>query len=1147
MFASAYAVDETYALDDVFNRHQGRVFATGLQALIRMAIEQKRLDSSIGLNTAGFISGYRGSPVAGLDLALTKKKALLDAHNIQFHPGLNEALAASTVFGTQQVEATGAARVDGVFAMWYGKGPGVDWAGDAIKHGNAYGTSPHGGVLAIAGDDHGAVSSTMAHQSDQTFKAWSMPVLNPATVADYIQTGLYGWALSRFSGAWVGFKAIAETVEGAAAIDLVSARQPFVIPSGFKSEAGDLHLRLTDPPSVEIEARLLAKVEAARAFAHANRPDRLISDPDRARLVILTTGKAHSDLMEALRRLGFEDPGLLREAGIRIMNIVQSWPIDTGHVRHSLRDAETVLVVEEKRPLIEEQVIELLFRDGRSDVRVLGKKDEYQNSLLPASGELRPHLLAPVLRDELERIMSGFDLGPRLDAILPDGISEPEAHRTPFFCSGCPHNSSTVLPEGSIAFGGIGCHIMAAWMDRGTVGTTQMGGEGTNWIGMAPFVEMNHVFQNLGDGTYMHSGSLAIRAAIAAKSNITFKILFNDAVAMTGGQRHDGALDVPAITRQVQSEGVERIVVVADDPGKYPAGCGMANGVELRHRRDLDKVQIKLRQTKGVSVMIFDQTCAAEKRRRRKRGNYPDPQKRVVINDLVCEACGDCSKTSNCMSIQPLETALGIKRQIDQSSCNKDYSCVDGFCPSFVTVEGAELAKPAGLDANLIHSMADDLPHPLLPAIDSVYEVLVTGIGGTGVLTVGAVIGMAAHLENRAVSVLDFTGLAQKGGAVLSHVRLANSQSSLHQSRIEPRQAHALIACDLVTAADNAAMMTLDSSRSRAVGNGDAMITADFIKDPRFALPLERLRKRIAKRLSHSELPLIDAQKLAAKTLGDTIGANILMLGFAWQRGLLPLSLRAIERAIELNGLAIDANKQAFAIGRIAADDPAALYARFDKDASLPRTLSEVIQHRADFLTSYQDQAYAQSYVDFVEKIELAERPWRKSGGQPEIAMAVARNLFKLMAYKDSYEVARLHTDGRFDTQLNGMFEGKITKRFYMSPPGLSLLKRSSTSKKIALGSWIEPILRLLAKGKHVRGKRLDPMGWTKERRQNRHLIAQYREMLEMSAANLSAGNLTQVKLIAELPDLIRGFGHVREANLEIYRTKRRELMTAFA
>ena len=680
--------NQGYRLDDAYTRETGAVYLTGTRALIRLLLTQRRVDRAAGLTTNGFVSGYRGSPLAGLDRAMGGARGFLQANGIHFQPGLNEALAATAVMGSQQVEAFGKAKVDGVFGLWYGKGPGVDWAGDAIRHGHAYGTSKHGGVLLVAGDDHGAMSSTMAHNSDETLVAWHIPVLNPANIADYLDLGLYGYALSRFSGGWVGFKAISEVVEGAARVVLPDRLSGFVEPAGAPEAPGGVHFRFLDPPSVAIEERLHVKAERARMFGAANRVDRTIADPVKARLGVVTVGKAHGDTMEALRRLGFADAGAIAGLGVRLIRVRQSWPLDRDGMRAFARGLETILVVEEKRPLVEGQLRDLLY--GTADAPlILGKTDGRGGTLLPAHGELRPHRLLDVLAPLLERAAPGLDLDDRRRGLKTPPVPAVDRARTPYFCAGCPHSSSTKLPEGSRAFGGIGCHIMAAWMDRGTIGTTHMGGEGTNWLGLAPFTEHRHVFQNLGDGTYFHSGSLAVRAAVAAKARITFKILFNDAVAMTGGQAHDGPLDVPRITRQMRAEGVERIVIVGDDIAKYEDASDLAPGTTLHDRAGLLDVETSLRDYDGVSVLVYDQTCAAEKRRRRKRGTVPDPNRRLVINEAVCEGCGDCSVKSNCVAIVPKATEFGVKRQVDPSACNKDETCLEGFCPSFVAIEGA--------------------------------------------------------------------------------------------------------------------------------------------------------------------------------------------------------------------------------------------------------------------------------------------------------------------------------------------------------------------------------------------------------------------------------------------------------------------------
>ncbi len=1141
-------LDLGYRLNDRYTRERGRVFISGTQALVRLLLEQRRLDRALGLKTAGFVSGYRGSPLAGLDQALWAARDLLEKENVRFQPGVNEALAATAVLGSQQVESEGRATVDGVFAMWYGKGPGVDCAGDAIKHAHAYGTSPRGGVLLVAGDDHGAVSSTMAHQSDQTLAAWSIPVLNPAGVADYLGLGLYGWALSRFSGGWVGFKAIAETVESAATVELAGLPPRFATPDDFAPPRGGLHFRWRDPPSVAIEERLQKKLEAALAFARANPPDRLVVEAPDARLGIVTVGKAHGDLMEALRLLGFEDGPAIARLGVRIYKVAQSFPLEGAGIRRFARGLRTILVVEEKRPLVELQIKDLLYGHGPE---VVGKKDRAQRPLLPATGELRPHRLLPALAGLLGELHPTLDLGPILRRFQIAAPEEPDlVRRTPYFCSGCPHNGSTRVPDGSKAMAGIGCHIMATWMpDRQTVGITQMGGEGANWVGLAPFVETPHVFQNLGDGTYFHSGHLAIRQAVAAGSRITYKILYNDAVAMTGGQPVDGKLGVGQITRQVWDEGVRRIVVVSDEPAKHGDSTDLAPGVEVHDRHELDRVQRELRDYPGVSVLVYDQTCAAEKRRRRKHGKAPEPARRAFINELVCEGCGDCSKKSNCLSVVPLDTELGTKRAIDQSSCNTDLSCVDGFCPSFVTVEGGTLRKPLGLDptspALAPHFAA--LPLPVVDGREPVYDLLVTGVGGTGVLTVGAVVGMAAHLEGRGATVLDFTGLAQKGGAVLSHVRIARPGAAVTQPRIEPGDAEAVIACDLVVAAGAEARRTLRAGVSQVVASTHALPTADLIRDPSSRIDVERLARRLEQAAGPGRVDLVDAHRLALAVTGDAIGANVLLLGFAWQKGLVPVGLGALERAIELNGVAVPANQRAFAWGRLAAHDPALVARLVDEtegpERRPPEGLEDLVAHRRGFLVGYQSEAYAAAYEDFVRRVALVERE-AVGPGEPRLAPAVAEGLFRLMAYKDEYEVARLFTDGRFQERLRRTFEGDPVLRFHMAPPFLGRRRKGDEAPaKITLGPWMLRAMRLLAPLKVLRGTALDPFGRTAERRMERRLIAGYRATIEEVLSHLRPETLDRSVAIAGLAGTIRGYGHIKTRSVEAYERTRDALL----
>ncbi len=1139
-------LDLDYRLEDRYRRRSGRVYLTGVQALVRLLLEQHRLDTARGLATAGFVSGYRGSPLAGFDLELARAASFLEEERVRFRPAVNEALAATAVMGSQQVEAFGGARVDGVFALWYGKGPGVDWAGDAIKHGNAYGTSPRGGVLAVAGDDHGAVSSTMAHQSDQTFAAWYLPVLVPASIEDYLLFGLYGFALSRFCGAWVGFKAIAETVEGAASVVLPEHWPEFRRPEDFRPPADGLHFRWNDPPSVAIEARLARKLEAAEAFARANPLiDRMVVEAEEARLGVVTVGKAHGDLLEAFAALGFRDERAIARLGVRIYKVGQSFPLEASRIRAFARGLEEIFVIEEKRPFVESRIRDLLYDpSGGRRPRVVGKRDERGVELLPAFGELRTHMIAPVLAERLRRLHPELDFAGRLARLERPAPPPAEVRRVPWFCSGCPHNRSTLVPEGSKAMGGIGCHIMATWMDRGTVGITHMGGEGANWTGLAPFVETPHVFQNLGDGTYFHSGLLAIRQAVAAKLRITYKILYNDAVARTGGQHVDGQLTVPQITRQLHAEGVERIIVVSDEPGKYPRDAGFAPDVEIRHRRELLAVEKELREYPGVSVLVYDQTCAAEKRRRRKRGTFPDPARRAFINELVCEACGDCSRKSNCLSIVPVETPLGTKRRIDQSSCNKDFSCVEGFCPSFVTVEGGGLRKHAGLSGPEIEQRLAALPQPELPAIGQGFDLLVTGVGGTGVLTVGAILGMAAHLEGRPVSVLDFTGLAQKGGAVLSHVRIGGRPPA--RARIEPGEADALLACDPVVAASPEALATLRRGHSRVVANVHALPTADIVRDPDYRIDTGRLLERLRRAAGEDRVGTIDAHRLALAVTGDAIGANVLLTGYAFQKGLIPLSLAAIERAIELNGVSVEANRRAFAWGRLAAVDPDFVAGLLAPEEGPPQGFEALLAHRREYLAAYQDEAYAASYEALVREVAARERALFGEG-RTALAEAVAEGLFRTMAVKDEYEVARLFTEGSFERRLRETFAGDYRLRFHLAPPFLSWLKDGrGHPRKFAFGSWILPVMRLLARMKRLRGTPFDPFGRTAERRLERRLREEYRAMIGQLLEGLDHHNYGTAVALAALPDLVRGFGHVRRAAVARYEERRRALLEEF-
>jgi indolepyruvate ferredoxin oxidoreductase len=1145
-----------YALEDRYRLDKGRVYLTGIQALVRLPMMQRQRDLKAGLNTGGFISGYRGSPLGMYDNALWGAKRYLKENNIHFQPGLNEDLAATSVWGSQQTNLFPKATVDGVFGIWYGKGPGVDRSMDVLKHANSAGTSQYGGVIALAGDDHGAQSSTLPHQSEQVFAAAMIPVINPANVQEYLDFGLLGFALSRYSGCWIGFKAISETVESGASVWVDPERLQVVMPTDFQLPPGGLGIRNPDPP-MEQERRLHGpKMAAVKAFVRANGFDRIVIEPPRPRIGIMTTGKAYLDTRQALEDLGLSDERC-RALGIRLYKVGMTWPLEPEGARRFAEGLQEVIVIEEKRSNLEEQLVHLLY-NAPADRRpmVIGKADEAGHIILPSEGELSPTGVALVIAG---RLMKHGGDSPELKQRLARleakekllNAPPPKVARTPYFCSGCPHNTSTKVPEGSRAMAGIGCHGMAVWMpERNTALISHMGGEGVTWVGQAPFTAEKHVFQNLGDGTYYHSGLMAIRQSAAAGINITYKILFNDAVAMTGGQPHDGPLSVPEITRQVEAEGAKKIVVVTDEPDKYPLGSGFAHGVTIRHRDDLDAVQKELREIPGLTVLVYDQTCAAEKRRRRKRGTFPDPDKRVFINDAVCEGCGDCSDKSNCVSVKPLETELGRKRQIDQSNCNKDFSCLNGFCPSFVTVHGGTPAKAKRPQLKLVQ---DDpfaaLPMPTLRPLDEAYGILITGIGGTGVITVGALIGMAAHLEGKGCTVLDFTGLAQKNGAVMSHVRLAPKPEDLHAVRIAAGGANLVLGCDMVVAASPAALSRIEPGVTRAVINGYMTPVAAFVMNGDMDLGTEAMMKSIRDAAGNEAASFVDGTGLATAILGDSIATNLFMLGYAWQKGLVPLSLAAIERAIELNGVAVDTSKRTFAWGRLAAHNLGAVQAaakptlRVEKPAA--RTLSEIVAKRVEFLTAYQDKAYAERYRGFVDRVASVEK--ERARGRSGLAEAVAKSLYKLMAYKDEYEVARLYTDGEFLKKLGAQFEGDYKISFHLAPP-LFADRDPGTGelKKREYGAWMMNAFRVLASLKRLRGTMFDVFGYTEERKMERRLIAEYEAMVDSLLGTLDQNNHGLAVQIASVPETMRGFGHIKEKNVVAAKAREASLLAAY-
>ncbi|MFU0506970.1 indolepyruvate ferredoxin oxidoreductase family protein [Pseudaminobacter sp. NGMCC 1.201702] len=1124
------------ALDDKFDLSKERVFLSGAQAIVRMLLMQRERDRRAGLDTAGFVSGYRGSPLGGLDLQLWRAKQQLQQSNIVFQAGLNEELAATACWGSQQAELLGEGRHDGVFSLWYGKGPGVDRSGDVFRHANLAGSSKHGGVLALMGDDHMAESSTNAHATEFLFVDTMMPILNPAGVQELIDYGLYGYAMSRFSGTWTAIKCVKDNIESTASVDASLERLDIVLPEFDRPPSG-LNIR-HEIDMLGQEARLHEyKRAAASAFVRANNLNRIVYSGGRnARIGIISVGKSYLDVRQALDDIGI-DERRANEIGVRLFKIACPWPLDFEHVADFVRGLEMVIVVEEKRSLIEVQLRENLYGTAMQP-SIVGKKDERGGWLFPAKGSLDPNDIAIALGERIlkvigpsEEIAGHVSRLRQFQAML--ATTTDVASRTPFFCSGCPHNSSTRVPDGSIAAAGIGCHFMALWMDRSTIGFTAMGGEGAQWIGQAPFSKREHIFQNLGDGTYNHSGVLAIRFALASGANITYKILYNDAVAMTGGQPHEGNLTVDMIARQVHAEGVRRIAIVTDEPEKYGGVAEFPAGATIHHRDELDQVQRELREVKGVSVLLYDQTCAAEKRRRRKRGAFPDPDKRVFINELVCEGCGDCGVQSNCVSIQPVETEFGRKRKIDQSGCNKDFSCVNGFCPSFVTVHGARIRKAEGIAGKA--DPLEGVPEPRSAPIGKGWSSIINGVGGTGVVTVGAILGMAAHLEGKGCGMIDMAGLAQKGGSVFTHVRIAARPEDIHAIRVSAGKADLVLGCDLVVSGAGKVLAAVRQNHTVFVVNTAEIMPGEFARSADFSLPVERLKKAVREAAGDDHAHFFDATRTTTALFGSSLGANMFMLGFGYQHGGLPLTAEAIERAIELNGQAVAMNIAAFRWGRRAAHEPEFVRALVERperpsDVKIARTLDDIIARRAEFLTAYQNAAYARRYSERIADIRQAEGD--AVAGSTVVTEAAARNLFRLMAVKDEYEVARLYSDGSFLSRLREQFEDYDRLEFHLAPPILGRRGADGKPRKSSFGPWMLRGFRFLAAMKRLRGTVFDPFGYTQERRMERGLLAQYESDLELIRNSLDAGRIEAAAALASVPELIRGFGHVKDASV---------------
>ena len=1112
---------EGVSLADRYDLTKSPVLLNGTQALVRLMLMQRARDQAAGLDTAGYCTGYRGSPLGSVDLTMSKAAKELSAAQIRFQPGLNEDLAATAIWGSQQSELRGEGRHQGVFALWYGKGPGVDRTGDVMRHANMAGTSRFGGVLMAMGDDHTGESSTVLHQSDWAMVDAYMPVVSPAGVQEVLDYGLYGWALSRFSGLWVGLKTMKDTVEATAVVDGNPFRQQFVTPD-FRMPPGGLNIRLGDTPVAQ-EARMIDyKRFAAEAFSHANRMDRRIWGRPGARIGFVAAGKNWLDLTHALSLLGL-DSAEAERLGITTYKVGQTFPLDMKGFHDWAEGLEVIVVVEEKRKLIEVQVKEAIFDDRRGR-RVLGwHHDRTKEELFPTRFALDPLMIAEkigaILIEEgrgTESVKAG--LARIAEARRADNAPDLAA-RLPYFCSGCPHNSSTKVPEGSRAYAGIGCHYMVQWMDRETSGFTHMGGEGANWVGEAPFSKRDHVFQNLGDGTYNHSGVQAIRAALAANVNITYKILFNDAVAMTGGQFNEGGLTPDRIAREVLAMGVRELALVHDpkeglDLSKFPAG------ISIYTRDTLEAVQRRLAGVQGVTVLLYVQTCAAEKRRRRKKGAFPDLNKRVFINTDICEGCGDCGVQSNCVSVVPVETELGRKRAIDQSSCNKDFSCLQGFCPSFVTLEGASPRKAEGRALTL-----PDLPDPVLPSIRGTHNIVITGVGGTGVVTIGAILAMAAHLDGKGAGMMEMAGLAQKGGAVHIHCRIAENPADISAIRVAVGEADAVIGGDLVVTAGAKTLGLMTTGRTRAVVNAHDIVTGEFTRNTEFRIPSNDLILSLQARLREG-LGLLDTSEFARIMLGDSIYSNMVLLGMAWQGGLVPLSLAALHQAVRLNGAGVEANLRAFDLGRFAQACP-------DKAAALltpePAPAPDPIAFRAAQLQDYQDDGLAQRFLAQVE------------AAPPALRLSLAKGYHKLLAYKDEYEVARLHLQTLEKARKD--LTGDMRPTFHLAPPLLPGKGADGRPRKREFGPWILPLFRLLARMKGLRGTRFDPFGWHPERRMERALIAQYEAELAEVLPLYRPATEAALRELLELPLTIRGYGPVKEANADKAAKRRAALL----
>ena len=1126
---------QNVSLEDKYELNKGRIFVNGTQVLVKLPFIQKKIDLLNGLNTSGFISGYRGSPLGAYDKALWQAKTYLKKNDIMFSPGLNEDLAATAVWGTQQPNLISDSNNDGVFSIWYGKGPGVDRSGDAFKHGNSAGTSKNGGVLLLLGDDHTAKSSTLAHQSEYAMLDAQIPILNPSNLQDLLEYGIFGWHLSRFSGLWVSLKCITTTIDSSSSIDIDISKLNFQKPV-INKNLGNVNIRIPDV-ILEQETRITdLKIPAAINFATLNNINKVIFNEGKKHLGIISTGKAFSDTMDCLKNLNI-DQKKAEKLGIHLLKVGMTWPLESKKIEDFSRNMREVIVIEEKRDFLETNIKNILYNKKNMPKSIVGKLDENGNRLIKEGYEINKTDLKYVLISRIEKTCK-VDLkilSTSYQSSVKKVSKKNKIERTPYFCSGCPHNTSTKVPDGSKAMAGIGCHFMAAWMNRKTSLFTHMGAEGANWIGMAPFVKEKHIFQNIGDGTFNHSGTLAIRAAVNANVNITYKILYNDAVAMTGGQPVDGMPTTEQITHQLYGEGVNKIAIVTDEVLKYKNFKNLAKGTSIHDRKELDKLQKQFRTIKGVTVIIYDQTCATEKRRRRKRGLLEDPNKRIFINHLVCEGCGDCSVESNCISVEPMKTIYGTKRKINQSTCNKDYSCASGFCPSFTEIKGGTIIKKSSSKILDPDNEFKNLKSPKKYSFkdNEVYNILVTGIGGTGVVTIGALIGMAAHIEKKGITVLDQVGIAQKGGAVLSHIKLAKDPSAIHSPQISDGTTNLLLGCDMVVSASNEINKLLNNKKTNSIINDHEAPLSQSVLDPNYSYS-GSLTKSLIKNKS-IKTNFLNATELAKNIFGDTILSNIFLVGYAFQKGLIPISVKAIKEAIKLNAINVEENISAFNWGRLASEDINHVLEKTkisDNNLNKKLPLSQLINKRYQELIKYQNEKYAAKYLKLIKLVQKKELALKEKN--LEMTKLVVNTLYKIMAYKDEFEVARLYTDGRFKQYLKENFEGAFKIGIYLSPPILNLIdKKTNKPKKILFSSKVFVLFKILNKFKFLRNTFLNPFRYSTERKKERELIKKFENNLNYLLNKVNKTNYKKCLEILNLFNNVKGYGHVKMNNFK--------------